>query len=250
MFPHLDRFKRLLDAAFAFVVELTEAGGQRILGERAGLPLLKKSARPSEWIQFGPVLPPNPPPLQVSEYEEGAGGPHVLGARLLWWCAAAKHSKEFGFSRSFSQSLWTQPIWITSQGWVAEVNGYPISLIKETASETVNLLVTGSVADSLSDPEQSDAELADGPHPINQFRWKDKLAQLTNSQWQLVDYIWKTRYRRAHYDDLIERFWGEKAEDSAVETAASRTSQSLKKQGIPVRLRLKARYVCLAVEES
>ena len=84
---HLDEFRRLTDAALRFFQELTEAGGQCILGERARLPVLKRSEQPHSQIQFEHVSPPNPPPLSIDEYEQMVGaltcsGPGCFGGVL------------------------------------------------------------------------------------------------------------------------------------------------------------------------
>lgn len=245
MLKHLDEFRQLLDVAYDFVVALTDAGGQRLLAERAGLSLLSRPAWPSDWVQFKGVDLPEPPPLAVAEYARCVGGPHVLGARLLWWCAAAKNPKDFDFVGSFTHLLRTQPFWVTTHGFFGRstrANPYPLSLMREAAWALTRLATSGSCHASV-EAENEPAETEEGPCPIRTFRYRGAIMEFTETEWRLLDYLWRKRSRRAYWEEALDDLWGDDATKAAIQTAASRINSKFKAESIPLHVGFDSEYV-------
>jgi hypothetical protein len=242
MMRNLDAFDALVDVAHSFVEDLTREGGQRLLGVRANLAHLKRSAQPSDWVQFGPAYPPSQPPLGVSDYERLVGGPHILGARLIWWCAGAKKPKNFGFSCRFPQLLAAQPIWVTTCGQGVSASQYPLQLMQETATDIVRLLTSDSSLEASKTDDEPIAQ-GDGPCEVNTFRYRDSFCSLTETSWQLLSFLWHKRQRRAYCDDAIDDLWGGDVSKAAVETAACRINKIFRQNNIPFRVRVKSKFV-------
>jgi hypothetical protein len=108
---HFDRFQALSVVCQEFVTDLTDAGRQSLLGIRAGLEPAEPAARRCSHIEFKPRLLPGEKIASQSEYEDRTGGPHAFGACLLWWCAAVRSPREFGYSDDHLTHLWQQPFW-------------------------------------------------------------------------------------------------------------------------------------------
>ncbi|WP_428305502.1 hypothetical protein [Lacipirellula sp.] len=136
-----DRFSLLTGLAYQFVTHLKEAGELQRLGRLADLP-------PSGEIEHQtnlPFLTPAVPPAEsfrLVAYQNQLGHPLVLGARLLWWCAAA-HNQGGGFEHSAINvvGLRQHPIWITYVGSrfafdsppFCRLEGYPLRVMKDAA---------------------------------------------------------------------------------------------------------------------
>lgn len=148
---HLDVIAGLRQFCHRFVQELTGAGGQHLLGQRAMLPEVPPSQRPSASVCYGPVKLPSRLSLSYTDYEEDAGGPHVLGARVLWWLAASMAPKAFGYSDALPLKLMTIPIWTTvsparlsrcldSLAEVGMANPQPVEAARDAARTVCELL--------------------------------------------------------------------------------------------------------------
>jgi hypothetical protein len=249
----MDDFRRQLTRpSYRFFIELSEAGGQHILGERAGLQLLSPSEQPSELVRFRLLYPPDPPPLSELEYERKVGGPHVLGARLIWWCAAFESPEEFGFSGDFK--LWTEPIWAVDEAtWTAKrvytvrANRGALLLIRDAASEVCRLF------DALqeSGPPQSGEEAPPrfGPWKGYTFWWEGRQpVHLSPVLWKLLSFMWKHRY--ADRDWVMDQVWAESTTRSNFDSAKSRLNAILSKNGIPVEISSTRRCVRLEITRS
>ena len=252
---HLDEFRQLTDAALRFFLELTEAGGQCILGERARLPVLKRSEQPHSRIQFDHVNPPDPPPLSIDEYEQKVGGPHVLGARLLWWCAAAVAPTRFGYSRPFSQALWCQPIWVTDDSRGTRSNDRPITLMKQAASKVCRLLE--KAPDNVATDQEKRETPENGPQEPNRFWWNGSLAEFQRTPWLLLKCVWDrptegtpgNLMKKVDESTALDEVWsGAQKSESTLSRTVNRVNNHLEK--FPFTLRRKSGYFVLDIHET
>jgi hypothetical protein len=247
-FLHFQEFRKLTKASYKLFIGLPEAGAQDLLGERAGLEYLKPVNQPSRLVRFRPEYPPEPPSLWTTDCEREIGGPHVLRARLLCWCAAAESPTEFGFPGDFFIRLLTQPVWAVVQGDTVRADANVLSAIRGTASEILHLRMTRTEA-----PDDRTGERPvppNGPAPPDLFWWNGHFVELTSDQWELVRFLWNRFGHVAHYDNAKTALGAEDLKDAAIESAASRTTTRFKKAGIPARLRVKSKYVFLQLGDD
>jgi len=153
MRKHLTVLAELRQACHQFVQELTKAEGQHLLGQRAMLPQALPSQQPSALTCYSPVKLPAGLSLSYIDYEKDAGGPHVLGARLLWWLAASIIPKTFGYSDDLPLKLASMPIWTTVQPALftrsldtivieGSASPWPVEAIKDSAGTVCELLAS------------------------------------------------------------------------------------------------------------
>lgn len=241
MLPNLDRFKQLTELSLLFVDELIRTRKQSILGTRAALGKAPIHQRPSRNIEFKPEPIPEEPPLDISQYEKLLGGPHVFGARLLWWCASAKSPKQFGYAPGFSQQLWSQPFWFLDRKVRGKLglgaNQRPITLLQE------------AVAYCWDNREASETELPpeDGPGPSGTFRWKGKQIKLTPQQANLIGCLWKRRGKPRQIQSVIDEAWFEKPDTTknAVETCVCKLNGRFSEAQIPFTISVEDQQVIL-----
>jgi hypothetical protein len=112
---NFERFRELSRRCFRFVAALTHEGRQSLLGVRAGLMPAEPAARASLHVEFKPLSIPVIEDLPGSSYETLLGTPTEVGARLLWWCAAATDPQSFGYRADHVSKLWDLPIWFDIQ---------------------------------------------------------------------------------------------------------------------------------------
>jgi hypothetical protein len=139
------RFRELAAVAWGFHSALTDAGAQPILAQRAGLRKLPRGGRPSPRVQFGPLPLPKVRPASYGAFVRSVHGPHIAGARLLWWLAAAHELEQFGYpddlpDRFLSQLPWWDPI----AGGI-EPSAVMLEAIKTCANSVVNMLEDGAI---------------------------------------------------------------------------------------------------------
>ncbi len=228
MLRHLDQFDRLIELCGTFVDEITKIGKQSILAIRGGLTKAPVHQRPSRKVEFKRELLPDRPPLSVSEYETLLGGPHVFGARLLWWCAAAKNPNKFGYPDGFSLQMWMQPFWFIEdfgKKRKLKLNQRPMILLQE------------AVKYCLENQESSELELPreDGPGPGGSFYWKGRQISLQLQQVKLVTSLWKRRDKWRDIRDVIDEAWSDTPNNpkGAVGTCASRANKLFVDEGVP-----------------
>lgn len=129
MQSNLDRFLAICTSAGHLVRSLIELKFDTILAERASLRSLTEYRRPSPHVRYE---------IPTPSKEAHELPPHVLGSRLLWWCAAMTNPKEFGLDNGDYPRLWALPIWAdvrpTEEG-LPEVwaNPRPLQLMKDAA---------------------------------------------------------------------------------------------------------------------
>jgi hypothetical protein len=138
-----DEFEEFKPLAHEFVAALSEAGGQRILAERAGMTRLDSTRWPSRWVHYGPLPLPDPGKIPFDRFVELQGGRAVAGAQLLWWFAAAYRPWDFGYCLDHSGYIWDRvPLIYENDGEVVvpeEVG----DLIPEAAGYVCDLLASG-----------------------------------------------------------------------------------------------------------
>ena len=231
------RFKDLCGLCCDFVRELTRVSGQSRLGTRAGLQIATAHERPSSWIGFKPLNPPEPPPLNLNEYETNVGGPHVFGARVLWWCAAAKSPEEFGFAGMFDWKIWKQPFWfIEVAGGSLQVNRRPLTLLQEAA---IYCLENRGNAEVGEEPPN------DGPGPAGRFYWKGRQIAFQARQRDLIKFLWSTPGKMREFEDAAEDVWGGTATNNAISTCVSRTNKRFLHEKIPITIRVEDSHLVL-----
>lgn len=240
MIPNLDRFIQLCDGCAQLIDALTKSGWQFRLGNRAGLERAGTDERPSLLIEFKPEFPPEYPPLSVSDYERLLGGPHVFGARLMWWCAAAKTPDKFGYPSGIYQQLWMQPFWFQETGPdTCRINPRPLALIKDAAE---------FVARTEGRQEASTAMtmVEDGPGPGCIFHWEGKAIELQPKQFHLIEFLWsewKKGNNPIDAEQVFDAVWpGDRNKEPAYASCISRLNKSLAEIPIIVRFR-KAHFV-------
>jgi hypothetical protein len=147
-------FEEFKPLAHEFVAALTEAGGQWILAERAGMTPLESPRWPSRWVRYGPVPLPEPGKVTFDRFVELQGGRASAGARLLWWFAAAHQPWAFGYSLDHGPNIWDRvPL-------IYEIDGELVvpeevgDLIPEAADYVCELLVSGEHGRQKVPPER------------------------------------------------------------------------------------------------
>lgn len=227
---HLNEFRSLTATAHALVLELSKANGQEILAERAGLSPLKRTKQPPDMVKYRPVYPPRKPAIQTIVYERQTGGPHVLGARLLWWLAAAEASENFGYTADFYHTLWTQPIWSVHASNTVKANEAVLGRITMTSNEVCRLILTVPKV-SVAETRQAQPP-ANGPTPPNLFWWNGTSVELTDDQWNLVSFLWPRRRQMATTDEVIDRIWDAEVCSSTISAATSRLTKRFRENRI------------------
>ncbi|KKK95630.1 hypothetical protein LCGC14_2670860 [marine sediment metagenome] len=252
---HVDKLRELADLAFRFFFELTQAGGQYLLGERAGLSPLRSSQQPHSEVRFAPKYPPDPPPLDIGTYEQVVGGPHVLGARLIWWLAAANAPTDFGYRKDFSPTIWFQPIWVAEDGWNTRSNPHPLTLMKQAASKVCRLL--DKAPDSVATAPKKCETPENGPQEPNVFWWNGQSVTLQKTPWLLLKCVWD-RPRHvvagesvAHVEELtaLDEVWGgAHKKESTLSGTVKRVNEQL--GNFPLTLRRKSGFFVLDIHKS
>jgi hypothetical protein len=128
-----DQFLDLCRLCYEFVIHLSHSGHLDKLADLAKIPEAPRNLGPSTQIAYQPLLPTSS--SRYAYYPDAPGGNLVLGARLLWWCAAALDSirstafqyesarpsvgdahladgEEFGYSPGFFRHIFSQPFWM------------------------------------------------------------------------------------------------------------------------------------------
>lgn len=240
---HIDELRQLTRTIYAFFIELSQAGGQQILGERAGLPLLTQSMQPSDLVRFGPIYPPDPPPLSEVEYERKVGGRSVLGARLIWWCAAAESPEEFDFPVNFSPELLFQPYWAVDQGYTVRANHAALLLIRDTASEICRAFDVLTKSGAFQSSEEVSPHF--GPGKACTFWWEGRPVDLPPQLWKLLDFMWKRRH--VIRKQVIEQVWADGTSRSNFDCAKTRLNAILSNANIPVTISSRKGWVQLEI---
>ena len=173
----------------------------------------------------------------------------MLGARLLWWCAAVRAPTGFGYSIPFSQALWCQPIWVTDDSRGARSNDRPITLMKQAASDVCRILGSQPEAKPAEEMPAKPEMLLHGPSLNGDFHWHGKRVPLTPTPWGLVDYLWNRPLRRASYSNAKQVVWGGYVKDSTIESAAYRATKCFKKAKVPLRVGIKKKQKLVFLEE-
>lgn len=232
MIPNQEGFNQLTERCFRLVSELSKEGGQTLLGTRADLQAASAHQRPSNWVEFKPQYPPDSPPLNGSEYEALLGGPHIFGARLLWWCAAANSPQEFGYSPGFAHRIWTQPFWfLESAGGKIQVNPRPLHRLREAAIYCVE---NAKFLDAQESIEQTPPN---GPGPACTFNWDGKQIELQPIQAHLMEFLWKTPKTPVPVEELVDKVWrGKPLQDDTYSGHASKLSKRFLDEGIPIQV--------------
>lgn len=156
---HLYEMQQLMEACHQFFVALTDAGAQELLAQRANLKEIPAARWPSQLVHYPQA--PLPSCVTYGECEYCVGGPHVLGARLLWWCAAAKDPKAFDYSLDFRLRLWMLPIWTKLEEGKGLANPKPIEAIID-AVDAVCANFTSIAADARAEPPANSPATAGG----------------------------------------------------------------------------------------
>lgn len=245
-FLHVAEFRKLTSMAHRFYTELAEAGGEDLLGERAELERLTPVMQPSKLVRFKAEYPPDPPTLWTTEYERWVGGPHVVGARLVWWCAAAESPTEFGYPRDFFNRLLAQSIWTVIQDNTVMANRSAVSLMGDAASrihDVINGLTEPGISESLVEPPPKR-----GPWKGCRFCWDGKTAHFTPQLWKLLSFMWK--HRSVDRDQIRRQVWEKEASRSNFDSAKSRVNAILLDEKIPVTISSTMGVVRLEVAEE
>ena len=251
---HSNKFDELAHASLRFFNELEKAGGQSVLGARARFSGLESSQYPHSQVHFAVEDLPNASLLDIAEYEKAAGGPHVLGARLLWWCAAAKHPKSFNLPPDFSLRLRHEPMWAIPYAKGIKANPRPVELMKSAANKVCGLLK--SVGTEAPSQAPSPSLRPDGPEDVGVFSWKGKGLSIPSQLWHLLKCLWDEPVRdvdgmpqrRVMVDTAVEAVWGRNAgvkKQKTIDGLFGRTRRWLEKKEISFTLRSEGGWVIL-----
>ena len=246
MLPNLDRFIELCKSAYSLVSEITKCGLQSHLAIRAVLQPATDMDRPSQSIHFKPSFLPSNPPLDISDYEEMEGGPHVFGARLLWRCAGAMNPIEFGLPTKFSNRLWTQPFWFSETDHLTcRVNRRPFDLIRDT----VNFMTR--IKSRERSPQING--LKDGPAVGGIFNWKGKQIELQPVHFHLMDFLWEEHEKgksRIPVETIVDRVWrGKHLADNSYWAHLSKLNAMFVSEGIPITLGYRKAHFTIEVND-
>lgn len=110
-----------------FIAGVISENRFEILCERAEFKLIPHGHHPSPHNRY-----------IISEPDNATYRPHVLGARLLIWCAAAQDPKSFDFDQGLFGRLSALKIWASRIGNKVFTNPKPVELIQEAAKFIVD----------------------------------------------------------------------------------------------------------------
>lgn len=240
-----NNFVRLVESCDQFFWELTRAGRQQILGSRANLPLLEGAARPHPDVAFGPIAPLQTPPLATDAYEMQVGGPHVLGARLLWWCAAAAAPSKFGYAFGFSRQLLLQPFWCIETPRV-QPSPRPLTLLAEAAK-----FVSCCPLDSKS-AERCESQLQqDGPRNGGMFYRRGIKVEVTPTPLRMLTCLWSNLPDPVCIEELAEATWGHDndVEDGNISGTICKLNRVIEPHGMRVSRQRGTGWVTLEVDD-
>ncbi len=128
----------------------------------AGLEDLEPARFPSERVRHGPQrLPLFKGPTFLS-FEVSQGGPHVLGARLIWWCAASADPRSFGYGEATALRLLIGIPWIEPCFRGVKIANEFLDTMQGCAEYVCDLLVSEARRVS-SEAETSDVRKPAGP---------------------------------------------------------------------------------------
>ncbi|MEO2032570.1 MAG: helix-turn-helix domain-containing protein [Planctomycetaceae bacterium] len=230
-FANNTEFRALFRAARACWDLIDSAGNQQLLGRRAGLEIASVGARPSSGVQCQPLLPPNDPPFAFNQYCRHFGGPHRMGAILLWWCAAAMTPTEFGFASGFSGELIRQPFWFEVGHDLCVADQRPVQLMVESATFIVNRSAQRNTA-------EEDETLENSPFYaiVKVF---EKFPELSATQMKVLDYCCKQhlKNRPIQVEHLMSAVWGEDPpQKKSLSSTITRLTKKLEDQNLDVEI--------------
>lgn len=232
-------FEQLIQNANEYVLTLADSHYLTALGELAHLTPQSESARPSNSIPFGPIPFPNAPPLAFDDYLDLCEGPHVFGARILWWCAAAQTPEEFGYSPQFTNQLASQPFWFTERASTSIVaNQRPLDLLRHAVERILATPQQIQKESSVSEQEP------DGPLPGNEFRFRGITAKLTPKPFEALLILWRQRTHKMERRSFENEIWRDEIpSDSTVSSLVSRLNTQLDKGGL-------SRYLVVRIHDG
>lgn len=221
-------FEQLIQNANEFVLNLTDSHYLTALGELAHLTPQSESARPSDSILFSPIPIPDAPPLAFDDYLDLCEGPHVFGARILWWCAAAQTPERFGYSPQFTNQLASQPFWFTERSSTSIVaNHRPLDLLRHAVERF--LATPQPIQKEISVIEQE----PDGLLPGNEFRFRGVTAKFTATPLHALEVLWEQRTHKIERRSFEKKIWKDDIpSDSTVSSLVSRLNKQLYEGGL------------------
>lgn len=245
MTEHRSFFLQLCGRCYDYVVRLSDAGALDSLATLAGLVATPRNLGPSPRINYQPLWPTRS--SADSFYPDAPGGNLMLGARLIWWCAAAHDSirtsvangsstesssvaddgkyfadgEEFDYGPGFFRQLACQPFWMRiHEDDACSFNQDALELIAQSATKVFDVAAQDS---------------AEAPSPMPNGRgrgrrvWRDgKCALFRTKEWELVEMLDFDGKLGANRDKIRETLWsGSDPHNSNLTSYESRVRKKL-----------------------
>ena len=199
----------LFSASYNYVSNTANDYRMDALGELAGLVSASDWSRPSPQIRFQSSVFPETPALSINEYESQIGGPHVFGARLLWWCAAAASPQKFGYPFDFKLQLVNQPFWFQDgPSFKCSFNKRTLELLYATANRISNSSQLKLHNEKMKEENTLD-QSENGPLPGNEFHYNGKTVSLTKNHSKALAALWNSKGKKLLLSDFKEVIWGD-----------------------------------------
>lgn len=111
-----------------YVTDLKSKSHFDLLANLAGLKVEPRVRQRSHIHPYGKLSLPDDPFMSTKELEVLCGGPDIMGARLLYWCAVAENPRLYGYPPDFRADLGHRMFWYRTDA--AGISQFNESLLK------------------------------------------------------------------------------------------------------------------------
>jgi len=109
--PLPPKFPQTCSICSNFVTDLNSNSNFDLLANLADLKVEQRAKQRSRIHPYGKLLLPEDPFMSSKELELVCGGPDIMGARLLYWCAVAENPQLYGYPPEFHADLGHRMFW-------------------------------------------------------------------------------------------------------------------------------------------
>lgn len=109
--PLPPKLQQMCSICSNFVTELNSNSRFDLLAAGANLKVEQRAKQRSRIHPYGKLLLPDDPFMGTEELEVVCGGPDIVGARLLYWCAVAENPRLYGYPPDFRADLGHRMFW-------------------------------------------------------------------------------------------------------------------------------------------
>ena len=246
-----EHFIELCLRCYVFTVRLAKMGRLNVLAGLAGVDEAPMLLGPSALINYLPLQPTRS--SKHALYPDAPGGNLVLGARLIWWCAASLDSirssvipnapdlaavvdrhfsdgEEFGYGQGFFRHMFTQPFWMrVDEDGACSFRTEVVELITTAAMNVVDAAAKNiGESSGRNNSEDSSESLEEGLRDDMRFFQKGlEPLPLSPRHYKLMSLVWKKRRQRIP-GDAVRATWEKPIEEDTWKDELYRLGNRLK----------------------